>query len=273
MKTILPYLLLCSALSSTASRAEIIGHDDFRYRGSSIQNRDGGSFWDYDITSPANPVHTGVASDWDIMFGTVALGNGKLYTANGGAKREYCGITEGIGSDESKGAFSDVALAQSVFYRIDMTRGTDADWCGLSSFNFNAEQLFFGLYPDGSNRFSIYDQRSSTPLVVSPVTVNVGQKYTLVVRMDITPLGGTGCQLRLYVDPDLNAAENPATAVASVFLPGLNRSTSLRVASGGTGLVEWDDLTVATSWESLRVHPVTTFADSGPGSLRQAIAA
>ncbi len=259
---------------SGVCHAELIGQDSFQYQGSSLDGADGGTFWDYGVRTiaSASPVHSGNASDWDVLFGAVIASGGKLYTAESGAKREYSGITEGSGSDESLGYFTDSAMSQSVFYRIDMTRGDSVSWCGLSSFEFANEKLFFGLFPDGTNKFSIYDQRTFTPLVHSTVDVNVGQKYTLVVRMDITPLGGSGCQLRLYVNPNLSVAENPATAVASVFLPGLNRSTAMRVASGGDGLVEWDDLTVADSWASLRTYPVTTFADSGAGSLRQAIA-
>ena len=42
----------------------------------------------------------------------------------------------------------------------------------------------------------------------------------------------------------------------------------MRLASGGAGLVSWDDLAVATTWDSLRTYQVTNLNDSGSGSLR-----
>ncbi len=268
---------LCFLLGQVgALRADIIGYETFRYRaGAPLEGAEGGAFWDFDnnrsapVGSPA--VHTGKASDWEVLFGATALSGGKLFTAEGGVSREYSGITEGIGSDEGLGYFDEGSDLQTIYYQVDMTRGTDATWCGLSSFSFEEERLFFGLFPDGTGKFSIYDQRTFTRLALSTQDVTVGQKFTMVVRMDINTLGGLGSQLRIYLNPNVNAPENPASAVASAVLPGRNPSTALRLASGGGGLVEWDNLLVTTTWDSLRVEKVTSLGNAGTGSLREVL--
>jgi len=133
----------------------------------------------------------------------------------------------------------------------------------VSSFDFGTERLFFGLFPDGTGKFSIYDQNSLTRLALSTMDVTIGQTYTLVAKLDYT--AGT---VALYVNPNLDLSEGSNTPIATAAFNTSHWSTAVRLASGTGGLVLWDDLAVATTWESLRTYQVTNLNDSGAGSLR-----
>jgi Domain of unknown function (DUF4394) len=259
----LPAAVCAAALLSTLSpcQADLIGYDGFDYRGSSMNNVEGGAFWGYQNIAPAG--HKTGMSDWDDApgFGSLSVSNGGLlYTSDSGVVREYNGP---LLADETEGAVNDATVAKKVYYRVTMTRGTSATWCGVSSFDFANERLFFGLFPDGTGKFTIYDQNTLTRLALSTVNVNVGQTYTLVAKVDYA-----ANTLALYVDPDLANSEAANTPVATAAYTGTQWSTAVRLGSGGTGLVSWDDLSVATTWESLRRYEVTTLSDPGPGSLR-----
>ena len=266
MKTLQIIILFALSLSVGSSRAEIIGYDGFDYRGSTFAGADGGVFWDYTNTSTRQ--HTVGVSDWDNAsgFGGISIASGGLlYTADSGVIREYSG--PGI-TEEGNAAITDSTAARKVYYRITMTKSSTASWCGVSSFDFGTERLFFGLFPDGTGKFSIYDQNTFTRLALSTVNVAAGQTYTLVAKLDYA-----NDVVALYVEPNLNNAESFNTPVATASYTGSQWSTAIRVGSGGTGLVSWDDLTVATTWENLRTYEVTTPNATGTGSLSAQIAA
>ncbi len=159
------------------ARAQLIGYEPFDYK-SSILDASGGVFWDFRNDAGAR-YHTHVSSDWDNepgLRGVSTCAGGSLYTGDSGIFREYGGddLTR-----EGQGAVNDATFDKKVYYKITMTRGAGTTWCGLSSFDFGTERLFFGLYP-GRGVFGIYDAAGFPPISESGVLVNIGETYTLV---------------------------------------------------------------------------------------------
>jgi Domain of unknown function (DUF4394) len=247
------------------ARAQLIGYEPFDYKGP-ILDASGGVFWDFRDDSGFR-YHTRVSSDWDNepgLPGVSACAGGVLYTGDSGIIREYGG--EDL-TREGQGAVNETTFDKKVYYRITVTRGAGTTWCGLSSFDFGTECLFFGLYP-GRGVFGIYNAAGFPPIAESGVSVNLGETYTLVAKVDFA-----ADVVSLYVNPNLSGTEASNTPVATGTYTGTHWSTAVRVASGGDGLTAWDDLTVATTWESLRTYEVTTSSNGGPGSLKAATAA
>lgn len=258
-------IILATLGTTHTSRADLIGFDGFDYRGSSMNGQEGGAFWGYQNVTPAG--HKVGMSDWDNApgFGSTSISSGGLlYTGDSGVIREYSGPTV---ADETKGAVNTVSVAKKVYYRVTFTRGSGATWCGVSSFDFGTERLFFGLYPDGTGKFSIYDQNTYTRLALSTVDVAVGQTYTLVAKLDYAAGNVT-----LYVNPDVSQSEASNTPVATASYSATTWSTAVRLGSGSSGFVTWDNLAVATTWESLRSYEVTNLNADGIGSLRAIMA-
>ncbi len=253
-------LIVALTLLPFSAQAQLIGYEPFDYI-NPIVDADQGVFWDFknELTNR----HTGQSSDWDLApgfsgDGAAVCSSGQLFTADAGVIREYGGTNEG------DGAINDANAAKKVYYRITMTRGSGTTWCGVSSFDFGTERLFFGLYPGGSN-FGIYNQNPFGAIAVSTVPVNVGQSYTIVAKLDYQ-----ADRVSLYVNPNFDATEAANTPVATATYSGGLWSTAIRVASGGNGLAAWDDLTCGTTWESLRSYAVTNSGTSGTGSLQSA---
>ncbi|TAG10800.1 MAG: DUF4394 domain-containing protein [Verrucomicrobia bacterium] len=263
--TLIAGILIGARFLPMPAQGQIIGYEPFDYKGP-ILDATGGVFWDNVNTATARG-HTLKASDWDNepgLPGVSACADGILYTADSGIIREYAGINT---TGEGAGAVNEVNFDKKVYYRITMTRGTGTTWCMLSSFDFGTERLQFGLYP-GRGVFGIYNLAGFPPIAESTVPVNVGQTYTMVAKVDFA-----ANVVSLYVNPNLNGTEASNTPVATGTYTGSHWSTAVRVASAGSGLTAWDDLTVATTWESLRTYEVTTSSESGPGSLLAAAAA
>ena len=271
-----PLFILATVLCAwcVPGRAEIIGYESFDYTDAeSLTGADGGSFWDF--RNAASARHSTKASAWSVApgfsGGTMLVNTGVLFTSNYGVVRTYGGPDT---AGENAGAVNNDSDAKKVYYRFTMTRGAGTNWCGVSSFDFGTERLFFGVFPDGTNQFSIYDQNTGTLMDLSTRVCATGVTYTLVAKVDYG-----ADRVSLFVNPDLDAVEpatkttifNPTSLVATAAFTGTNWSTGLRL--GSDGLTSWDDLTVATTWQSLSTYPVTSIADTGAGSLRLMTAA
>lgn len=259
-KLSIPSITLLSLAWFSPANAEIMGFDSFSYAVTTPTGANGGVFWDYKNTAPVG--HGLAPSSWQPapgLGGASAFAAGQLFTGESGVMRNYTGGTE------AEGAVSASTQATSVYYRVKMTRGSGTTWCGLSSFDGGTERLFFGLYPGGT-KFGIFNQTTFSPYIVSTVNVNVGETYTMVVKIDFL-----NNNLALFVNPDLTQGEgsSPPVALWAATFNGVT-STRIRLASGGTGLTAWDDLTVATSWNSLRDYKVSNGGDEpfATGSLR-----
>lgn len=247
----------------------VIGVEQFDYADGSISGKDGGTFWSFRNFAPTG--QTGAASTWDNFTGAPNVIAGKLVTQETSAKREYNGTLESDGAvnDPDSGPSS---VAKSVYYRLTVKTGaTVPGYMGISSYDFGDEKIFFGKR-SGQPKFGIdvvgVGGNDSTGPDVLPNTT-----YTLVAKLDYV-----ANTVRLYVNPNFNAAE-PGTAQVTHAYTGTNWSTSVRLASGGGGdAVTWDDLVVGTSWHDIGTE-VTTVADeddlslttNSPVSLREAV--
>lgn len=245
----------------------LVGSERFTYPDGPIDGQSGGAHWDADNSEENNPFlgHTGSPSDWDVTAGTPQVTGGVLITQNSGAKREYNGPTEGVGatSDERAGSVNGTATFRShaIYYKFEMTRGADTQWSGASSFDFGQERYLFGVPgaanpASGSREFAIHDlntnQWSYSGIV--PVT---GQTYMLVAKIDFD-----SDIAALYLDPDLAQAESLNDPVAVYPHTSDNWSSSVRLASGGSGQVQWDNLRVAYTWGELNDGPPIANDDS-----------
>lgn len=255
MKTFLLHACAFLALVSSAT-AVIFGVDAFDYPDGPVAGKTGGVSWDRTNAQFFSP--SGGPSNWDNVVNAPQVFLGRLVTNNSSAKREY------KGSPEGDGAFNNGSHAKAVYYRTTVTTGTVLpDFFGMSSYDFGAERIFFGK-GFGAANFGI----AIAPGILgggtfadSAIPVQPNTTYVLVARVDYD-----ANTLRLYVNPDLTAAE-PATASASQSWNNSEFSTAVRLASGNTGSpVTWDDITVATSWSDLAVV-VRSVADVDHGAL------
>jgi glucose/arabinose dehydrogenase len=246
---------------------DLVGSERFTYPDGPIAGQTGGNHWDLDNSEENNAFlgHTGNPSDWDATAGTPVITAGVLVTQNNGAKREYNGPTEGPGaaSDERAGAVNELATFHShaIYYKFEMTRGADVQWSGASTYDFATERYLFGVpgaaNPASGNReFAIHNLTAGqwSYSGIAPVT---GQTYTLVAKLDFD-----NDIAALYLDPNLDQAEGLNTPVAIYPHTSNNWSSSIRLASGGTGPVEWDNLRVAYSWGDLNDGPPLANDDS-----------
>ncbi len=263
MKTLLLRAFALFFFAGLPVAAEIIGVETFDYADGALAARAGGVFWDYKNTAPAG--RSGTASAWSNLNGTPNVTSGQLVTSgNGVVRRAY------NGSNESEGAISDANVAKTVYYRVNVTTGSvvsPGDYFGISSVNAGTEVFYFGkrgVNPNWAVEEVGVGGDNST------LSILPGRTYTLVAQVDLP-----GNAIRLYVDPNLSAAQSANTPTASRAYTGTAASTGVRFAAGTE--VRWDNLVVATTWEELQVTVVTTAVDeNGPDltgsiSLREAV--
>ncbi|MEM0897570.1 MAG: PQQ-dependent sugar dehydrogenase, partial [Verrucomicrobiota bacterium] len=229
------FLLLGGTLTLVG---EIIGTDDFDYANGSIAGQSGGSFWDYNWIAST---HSGVASDWDIDFGSANVVSGFLETNGSGAIREFNGASELGGAVWASGA---------LFFQFKMTRSGSATWGGASAYDFGNERVFFGI--PGSLAFSdtigieVHGGSPNPGTTGGSIRLVDGQEYEIIAVLDFD-----NDLLGLFVDADVNDSWDSTGGTADVTRPftGTSWITAVRLGSGGA--VEWDDLRVATEWSDL----------------------
>jgi len=251
----------------TPPPASFVGEENFDYPDGGVAGRSGGLHWDYDNSTENNPFfgNTGTPSDWDAVFGTPMVSGGTLVTQESGAIREYKGPGEGVqaGSDERFGAVSDFGIFQkhAIYYKFNMTRRAGVAWSGASSYDFTAEKYLFGVPTapnpvSGNREFAIHDLNNDQWSYSGIQPVN-GQTYTLVAKLDFDANVAA-----LYLDPNLSLPESQNTPVATYPHFSSNWSSAIRLASGGSGQTEWDNLRVAHDWSGLSAGPPLANDDS-----------
>ncbi len=226
-------------VAASAVRGAVVGVEGFGYPDGAVANQAGGTGWAYERTDEAG-APAAAPSDWDNVTGVPAVGGGQLTTLATAVKREYCGPSEGSAfpSNEREGAFRGTG---TFFFKVLMNRAAGADWSGVSSYDFGAERIFFGV-PGGqgaSKYFGINDSGSS----LSSHIQQDGRTYTLVGQVDFD-----ADVLRLWVDPSRH--HRALDRHRRAYTDG-SWATALRLASGGTAATTWDDLLVATTWDDL----------------------
>nr|WP_226895580.1 PQQ-dependent sugar dehydrogenase [Luteolibacter marinus] len=142
-----------------------------------------------------------------------------------------------------------------------MTREEGATWSGASSYDFGAERYLFGVPgaanpASGEREFAIHDLNADQ-WGYSGIAPVPGVKYTLVAKLDFD-----NDVAALFLNPDLNQSEAANAPVATYPHTSGNWSTSIRLASGGSGSVEWDNVRVAYAWEGLNDGPPVANDDS-----------
>lgn len=245
----------------------LVGGERFDYADGPIAGKTGGLYWDLDNSTENDAFlgHTGTTADWDAAFGTPQVVAGALVTQESGAKREYNGPVEGAqaGSDERAGAVNgDPAFdSHAVYYKFELTRSAGTTWSGASSYDFGAERYLFGV-PGAANpvsgvrEFAIHDLNTDQ-WAYSGIAPVPGVKYTLVAKLDYD-----ADIAALYLNPDLDGGEASNTPVATYPHTSDNWSSAIRLASGGTGAVNWDNVRVAYSWNDLNDGPPVANDDS-----------
>ena len=223
---------------------QIIGIEGFDYPDGPIADKAGGTFWDWDNTSLS---HTSTFSDWDTLFGSVNVVDGKLQTSStSAAYRQFNGPEEGASStnDEGLGA---IRASSEVYFQTTMTRTAGSGWSGISSYDFATERILFGILAE-SGKFGIQVLNSDGLDGVSPSAIDPvqNQAYVIVGKIDFS-----NNLLSLWVNPDLGdfEANNSADVTRSYDAPFW--STAVGLGSGSGTTATWDNLEVALAWEDL----------------------
>lgn len=251
--------VVLATVGAGAAPAGIIGTEDFAYADGPIAGQTGGTGFDYDNTTENDPFigHTGTTSDWTNVGGTPQVQSGALTTdGSNSAKREYNGPTEGVtGTDERYGAINQDGSrdAHIVFYAVDMTRAAgNSAWGGMSSYDFGAERIFFGVPGGEAGTDRIGIQESGVGTDYGSIYLTDGQTYRMVAVLDFD-----NDLLGLFVDPDGSDYWDPATGANTADVTrgytNTNWSTAVRLGSGS--LVTWDNLVVATAPEDVGLLP------------------
>lgn len=257
----------------------VIGTDDFNYADGPFSSQNGGSGFDFDNNALNDPFigHTTLKSDWDVFSGTSAkFEGGKLFTAESGVIREFNGDLEGtaVNGDEYVGAVKPDGDSKVVYFRADMTRGAEATWSGMSSFDFGSQRLFFGVPwtagPSGQREFGIEVSGVSTSFRSSnPINPLTGQTYTIVAKLDFE-----NDLLSLWVNPDLTKTEMENVPYLTRAYTEPQWSTRAMLSSGGPAATpsSWDNFVVARHWSAVGTfvgvtpNNYTTWIGSYPGA-------
>ncbi|MES2705501.1 MAG: hypothetical protein V4726_02750 [Verrucomicrobiota bacterium] len=242
-----------AALSSAG--AAVVGFDGFAYANGAIAGQTGGTGWNYERTDEAGaPAPT--ASNWDALTGAPQVTGGLLVTNGTAAKREFSGATSGsaAGTNEREGAFRGAGVAYfSTTYSVSslFASGT-GQWGGLSSYDFDAERVFFGMLSQGTTDRFFGIGISGAASALSSIAIVAGQTYSLVAAVDFD-----NDLLKLWVNPNGADFDSGATSSADVSLAytGTNWSTAVRLASAPGADVSWDNLKVSTAFSDAVPEP------------------
>lgn len=124
-----------------------------------------------------------------------------------------------------------------------MNRSSGAVWSGVSSYDFGAERLFFGVPGGGGATDTIGISESGVGETLGVISLVDGVAYDMVAVVDFdNDLVG------LFVDPDgVSDFWDPTNGTNSADVTraytGTNWSTAARLGSGGA--TTWDDLAIA----------------------------
>ena len=245
---------------------QMIGADFFDYANNptntSIWSLNGGEFFDVDnnINNDSYVGHTCDISDWyDTSFNAGDVVNQGLLTSGDNlALRAFNGINIGgmtlgvFSTDPATGSTS-----SNLYFKVKMTQNGTVNYAGVSFYNGGDERLFFGK--TGGNGFWGIDGADLAAAVTETYGPTNNVEYAIVGKIDISSASVT-----FWVDPVIASGEGSATPIATSVLGGVGPWTynAIRLASGGTGSIRWDDLVLAYTWAGLDFGGTDSDSDS-----------
>ncbi len=239
------------AIAAAPAPAALIATDNFDYPDGSIADRSGGTGWDNEFNDEAGAPPQ-APSDWDIVFGAPNVVGAALVTNDGGAKREFGGASEGVGepSNEREGAFRGVgSLYVSVTYQVDTLFPPDTiQWGGISSYDFGAERLFWGMPGQAAETRYFGIDESGVGGTLSSIPIAANTTYSLLALLDFDR-----DLVALWVNPD--GADTPDSYDVSRSYTPTNWSSAVRLASAGGANTTWDNLRLATTFAEAVPEP------------------
>lgn len=245
------FLLPGLLLSCLPLQAALIGSEDFTYADGPLAGSFGGTGWNYVAASESDG---GTLSSWISLFGGAHVSGNFLVTEDSGIERNFNG-------NETEGAIQGTG---AIFFRIEMTRGENTDWSGISFFDSSGrERIFFGTPyyapSDGIREFGIVENNNGTPIstAYSGIDADSSTRSIIgVVDFDHDLLG-------LWVDADGSDFWDAGGGSAHALLSYTDNPwlSSIRIASGFDA-TRWDNLIVATDAASVGLIP-----EPSPGFL------
>lgn len=249
-----PTIAACGLLPFTCGAA-LIATENFDYPDGPVVGLSGGTGWNYERTDEAGAPDQ-APSNWTNVFGSYQIVSSALVTNNGGVRREFGGPTEGsgAGSNEREGAFrAEGAFFFSASMNVtSMLPDGENQWAGISSYDFDAERIFFGM--PGQNTETRYfgiEISNNGPNSFTTIPVVSGVTFTVVGMVDFD-----NDLLALWVNPD--GSDDATTYDVSLEYTGTNWATGLRFASGSE--VTWDDVMVGTAFADVVAVPEPSVA-------------
>ncbi|MCW1884921.1 thrombospondin type 3 repeat-containing protein [Luteolibacter flavescens] len=259
----------------TNGNMQLVGLEYFdTYVDGPISGASEGIGWDYDNSALGETFlgHTTLASAWTNVTGTPVVQAGTLLTQESAVRRAFHGGTtrpaavvgEAAGYWREDAAGTGVNGSDVLYIKVNITRQAGATWSGLSLYDFGAEKVFLGvpsgLSPRGVREYAI-EQTPGGPITkFSGVPAVTATPATLVARYDFV-----ASRVDLWVNPDLDSPESSTPILATLNMPTAHmRGTSMRLGSGGSGTTGWDQLVVATTWDTLSSLPSDRDGDRMP---------
>ncbi|BCU77661.1 PQQ-dependent sugar dehydrogenase [Luteolibacter sp. LG18] len=229
-----------------AGNLAVIGLEDFSYPDGALAGKNGGQFFDVDVSAANEPFigHDGTRSAWLKATGAPAIQAGRLVTNNGSIRRPFNGPSTGKGSEEEAGTIASGSAANVFYFRVRMNRSTKATWSGVSACALGTEKILFGVPKSMQATNTLGIEETGAGSSTGIVTVPDATDHDLVGKYDASSRLAT-----LWLDPDFSQPEQANIPVVVRTIGASLSITSLKIGSGGQAT--WDNLRVTTVWNAL----------------------
>ncbi len=240
--------LLSVGLAGMANAA-IIGTDAFNYANGDLAGKasttDG---WAFDTRSNHNPdgtntndlvkVKLGVWANDYVAGGAVntQVVNNQAQTQNNTAKR-FTGFAWQYAPFDKQG---------KLFVAVDMNYAAGASWMGLSALDYGAEPVKFAAGDHNGQKVFSLEVRGQ-PTQYSSLSALAGTTYRVVGLLDFD-----NSKVKMWVNPSAGDENSPLLTYNGI--PD-NWVASVRIGSGGSTPVTWDNLMATTTFAEVVPEP------------------